>query len=328
MSRVLLSILLLLPSVLLAQTQDNSRIISVRGTVVNSDESPASNAVIELRSLQTGEIVGRAFTTNGGQFQVPNVAAGNYLISVADGTHSVEQQISVTPFQPDLRIAVPGNASVLKHGGGETVSVSTLRVPEKAKRALQSAQEALSKNNVVKAKKELERALSITPEYPEALSLRAVVHLASGDADMAIKDASQSTKLDPQNSLAYTVIGASYNALGKFVQAINPLRQALRINPSFWQSHFEMAKCLYGQGESASALKEIQMATESAPKDFAPIHLMHGAILMKLQRRLEAANEFQDYLRMDPNSPDAAKVQQALAQLSAPSGEPAPNGAR
>lgn len=310
-------VVLLLGSLSSAQDQSDFNSRTLRGTVVNSDSSPVADAMVEVRNVQSGNAVARVYTNGAGEFHVPMVTPGQYVVSVLDGTRTAQQQISFSGFEPEIKVSM-GGPNANPAGKGATVSVANLGVSEKAKRALQSAKKALSKNKLEEAASALQRALSISPQYPEALSLRAVVHLAKGDTKSALEDAHHSVDIDPSSSVAYTIMGASYNATGQFLQAVTSLQQALRIDPNFWQSHYEMAKSLYGQGKSTSALQEVEAARKDAPKEFAEIHLVRGAILMQLHRTGEAAGELQEFLKQDPNNPEAANVERTLATISQP----------
>ena len=320
-SLLLLSLLLLVGSLSSVEAQTNIEGHVLRGTVVNFDTSPVADAMVEVRNVQSGSVVARAYTTGSGEFQVPGVVPGEYVVSVVDGARTTQQQIAFSGFEPDIKISM-SEPTRTPTGKGTTVSVANLSVPEKAKRALQSAQKAISKNKLEEAASELQRALTIAPHYPEALSLRAVVYLAKGDSKAALEDAHRAVQIDPSSSLAYTILGASYNAAGDFLQATASLQQAVKIDPNFWQGHYEMAKSLYGQGKSASALQEVEAAKRNVPKDFSQIHLICGAILMQLHRTNEAAEELQQFLKEDPKNPEAANVERTLARLSQPGANP------
>lgn len=320
-SFVLLTISVSFAQTDVGQTQSVFNVRTLRGTVVNTDSSPVADAMVEIRSMESGSPVARVYTNGSGEFQVPGISPGQYVVSVEDGTRTAQQQIAFSGFEPNVKISVGGQVDT-PTGQGTTVSVANLAVPEKAKRALESAQKALSKNNLEEAASELEHALSISPHYPQALSLRAVVYLAKGDIKAAMDEAQRSVTIDPSNSLAYTILGASYNSAGQFLQAVDSLQQALRIDPNFWQSHYEMAKSLYGQGKSASALQEVEAAGKNAPKEFAQIHLVRGAILMQLHRTNEAAEELQQFLKQDPKNPEAPNVERTLAAILRPTANP------
>jgi len=328
MSRSLLLLLLLLPllggGLSLAQDEGEFKAHALRGIVVNVDAIPVSDAAVEIRNLQSGTVVARVYTNVSGEFEVSQVQPGQYVIVVTDGTRTAQQQVAFSGFEPEIKVSVPGESSQPKSKDA-TVSVANLNVPEKAKRALESAKKSISKNKLDTAASELERALTISPEYPEALSLRAVVHLATGDTKAATEDAKRSVDIDPRNSFAYTILGASYNAAGEFLKAVQTLQQAVKIDPSFWQSHYEMAKSFYSQGKAASALLELDVAGRSVPKEFAPIHLVRGAILMQLHRTSEAADEFHQFLKLDPKNPEAPKVERTLATIAQPSAKPPMN---
>jgi tetratricopeptide (TPR) repeat protein len=320
-SLLLLPLVLLIGSLSSVQAQNDINAHVLRGTVVNSDSSPVVDATVEVRNVQSGSVIARAYTTGDGDFQIPGVIPGEYVVSVVDGTKTTQQQIAFSGFEPDVKISMSDPVRT-PTGKGTTVSVANLRVPEKAKRALESAQKAISKNKLGEATSELQRALTISPQYPQALSLRAVVYLAKGDSKAALADAKRAVDIDPSSSLSNTILGASYNAAGEFVQAAASLQQAVKIDPNFWQGHYEMAKSLYGQGKSAFALQEVDAAKRNAPKDFSQIHLIRGAILMQLHRTNEAAEELQQFLKQDPKNPEAANVERTLAKLSQPGANP------
>lgn len=321
MSRLLSLLLLLLPLVgglSLAQDEGEFNAHALRGTVVNVDSSPVADAAVEVRNLQSGTVVGRVYTNVSGEFLVQQVQPGQYVIVVTDGTRTAQQQVAFSGFEPDIKVSIPGESGQPKSKDA-TVSVANLNVPEKAKRAVESARKSISKNKLDEAASELQRALTISPQYPEALLLRAVVRLATGDTKAATEDAKRSVEIDPRNSFAYTILGASYNAAGEFLQAVKTLQEAVKIDPTFWQSHYEMAKSFYSQGKPASALLEIDVAGRDAPKEFAPIHLVRGAVLVQLHRASEAAEEFREFLKLDPKNPEAANVQRTLATIAQPS---------
>ncbi|HLH08782.1 MAG TPA: tetratricopeptide repeat protein [Terriglobales bacterium] len=321
MSRLFSLVLLFLASLSFAQFQTDPNSTTVRGIVEDSDSSPASGVLIELRATRSAEVVGRAYTLTDGSFQISGLLPGQYMLTATAGTNVVEQQLSIGQNPPDLKITMSGTKS--QHAGSPTVSVTNLKVPSKARRAFDAAKQYFYNNKFKQAASELERALAIAPQFADALSLRAVLHLANGNPKMAMQDANESVEIDPKNYFGYTVLGAAYNASGQFLLAANSLQEAVRIDPTFWQSHFEMAKSLYGQRKFASALAEVDAAAQGAPKGFAQIHLVRGAILMDLHRSGEAAGELQEFLKLDPKSPEVARVQQTLAAMSQSTSQPA-----
>ena len=242
MSRLSYPFVLLLSSPMLAQFQSDLNSKSVRGTVLGDDERPVNNAVVEVRNVRNGNLIGKAFTSPSGDFQVPGVAAGRYIISVMQGSRSMQQEILVGNFEPDLKLSMPGVQASDPKARGATVSVASLGVPDKARRAYDSARKALSSNKLTEAMKDVNSALQIAPQFADALSLRAVLYLASGNPQMAVQIATESVKIDPNNCLGYTILGASYNVAGQFLKAVAPLEEALRVDPGFWQSHFEIGK--------------------------------------------------------------------------------------
>ncbi len=275
---------------------------------------PAAGAIIRLQNPNKGGMVASAQTDMAGSFVVENVEPGNYILTVEYGVQQVQDSITINPLQPPIEVRFAGNQPA---ASGSTVSAAQLQVPRKAISALQDARQALAGNHLEKAEKKLADALKIAPRFPEALTLRAALHLSGGKTDAALQDLDSAIHFDPNYPDAYFMMGATLNTLQRFKDAVRSLNLGIRLNPSAWQGHFEMGKALLGEGDALAALHELDMAVKSTPPKFAAIHLLRGVALLRLQRYNEGASELQSYLKLDPQAQDAPQVKQTLAQIQA-----------
>ncbi|HYC54512.1 MAG TPA: tetratricopeptide repeat protein [Candidatus Binatia bacterium] len=64
-----------------------------------------------------------------------------------------------------------------------------------------------------------ERALSLDPDYKDALLGKAMVHLARNEFDAAIECAKRIIELDPEDVLAYTNLSVFYQRAGRIPEA-------------------------------------------------------------------------------------------------------------
>jgi tetratricopeptide (TPR) repeat protein len=100
-----------------------------------------------------------------------------------------------------------------------------------------------------------------------------------------------------------------YNSLNDFQKAEETIRQALRLRPDSWQGRLELAKSFYGHGKLVLALCELDLANI----DFPDAHLVRGNVLMRLQRRQEALEEFGAFLREAPKDPRGEQIRRIVA---------------
>lgn len=191
----------------------------------------------------------------------------------------------------------------------KVVSATTLRVPTKAWNHLQAAQKNFSKSNLREAEQEIEQALKIDPDFPQAFTVRALLKLADQDGNGALGDAKRATSLDPNDAESYVALGTTYNYLKQFSEAQAAATKALSISPTSWHAQLELVKSVYGQGQFALALQEL----DALHKDFPDAHLIRGNALMRLHRPQEASLEFQAFLKEAPGDPRESQIQQILA---------------
>jgi tetratricopeptide (TPR) repeat protein len=288
----------------------------VRGWVVNAQGQPVADVTVEIRDLR-GLEMGGSFTNQRGAFVIDIAAEpGEYIVLAATPSQSNEERITLV--QPDLqvRIALPAAAgSCAPTLPGYSVSAAALRVPEKARKHLQSAQKEFSQGNLAAARQEIDRALQSDSRFAKAFAMRALIEVARKELRAAVQDAESAALIDPFDENAYLVLGTAHNALHEFEQAEKAEQRALSMSPNSWQAQLEMAKSLYGQDQFVLALRELDLLR----RDFPDVHLVRGNVLTRLDRRTEAAEEFSMFLKEAPDDPRSGKIRQIVAgELSSP----------
>ena len=97
----------------------------------------------------------------------------------------------------------------------------------------------------------------------------------------------------------------------EFAKAERALTQSLERNPNDPVAHHNLARVLWGQGGAQNAervLNELGAAIQLDPKMAAPWKDA-GMIFYELRDAGKAAKAFERYLQLEPNAPDAAKLQ-------------------
>jgi len=287
---------------------------TITGSLLTIDGRPIINAEIELQYVNTGAVVASTYSKTNGSFGFYNVPLGQFEVVANRGVDQAHERIRVdhSPNQVTLRMA-GGQA---EPGAGATVSDAALRIPDKARNEFQKACNAFQKSKYDEAEKHTMKALSIVPNYAQALTLRGLLKMNKKDIQGGEQDFQAAIHSDPNYALAYFAMGSAYNGSGRFKDAQQTLQEGLRIDPASWQGYFELSRSLMGQGDFRNALKYVVKA-ESFGAAYPPIHLVKAHALLGLKDFDEAASEFERYLSADSKGPAADEARRALDQAKA-----------
>ena len=284
------------------------RSASIEGTVKNVKGDLLTDVRVDLHDISGGKIIASAYTSSGGTFQFDSVPDGSYEVVAVSGTNETSERINVGSFSSSVSLRLPVNG-VPHDVAGNTVSVSQYKVPAKAREEFLKSQEASRRSKPEEAARHLARALEIDPDFSDALTMRAIGSL-NGNLLAAIADLEHAVKIDGNNSLALTVLGAAMNAQGKFDQALLYLQRSETLAPDRWQTFFELAKTNIGKNEYAASLRYLDKTVSMLAQDYSPIHLLRGQALFSMRRYAEAAGELDAYLQREPNSPGAGAARE------------------
>jgi thioredoxin-like negative regulator of GroEL len=288
---------------------------TLSGSVRTIDGRPVPNARIEVRDLGTLQVVASGYTLPGGAFEFSSLPSGRYEVVASAGLQEARERVDLMGmYNVDLRI---GDVAQRDGGGGSTVSVAQLKIPDKARKALHKAEQALQNHQLEEARKQIDKALQVAPKYSAALTMRGILDLSENRLQQAQTACEQAIRSDSNYAMAYVVLGATYNVLDRFEDALRTLNQGLALSPNSWQGHFEMAKALLGKAQYAESLRQINRAAQLVPASYAPVHLVRAHALLGLKNYPQAIAELEQYLGGAPDGADAASARQTLDQVRA-----------
>lgn len=286
---------------------------SVSGTVYSSDGAPVGGVHVELRDGTTSVLVNSTYSQPNGSFELYNIPRGSYEL-VAQ-SHGSEARLPVSVHSSVLNVDLSLDGHNQSNGRGATVSVAELRVPQKARDAYAKAQQAFMKSNFPEAEKHVMKALTVCPQYAQALTLRALLELQKHNEKDGEQDLEQAIVNDPSYGTAYLALGAVYNSQGRFDDAMRAAEHGVRITPNSWQGYFELAKACVGKGMYARGLQLAKKAESLGASGFAGIHLVKAYALIPLKLYKDAKLELQAFLLHNPTGRNAETAQRMLAQL-------------
>jgi tetratricopeptide (TPR) repeat protein len=222
------------------------------------------------------------------------------------------------------KTTMPARGPALQQQQQTLVSTNELEAPREAQNALHQGREALDLHRYAEARRHIARALEIYPKYALALELRGMLNMREGQLDQACSDFEQAIEYDPNLGAAYLSLGAAYNRLEHFEQAVVPLTRAAMMLPNFWMVHYEMALAYLGSGKYEAALEAISRAVEkdpAEPENRSSVFYAKARVLLELKDNRGAQAAFEQSIQQDPTGHFAQLSQERLERLSARAGE-------
>src|ERR1700728_1962106 len=118
--------------------------------------------------------------------------------------------------------------------------------------------------------------------------------------------AAVSTALPPANpqAVAKMVQGAQAAKDGARDRAIALLREAIGLDRTLWEAHYDLGVVLAGAGDLAGAEDELRAASKLAP-DAEEVAIALGELRRRRGENKEAADALGDFLQDHPNATEA-----------------------
>ena len=130
-----------------------------------------------------------------------------------------------------------------------------------------------------------------------------------------IKILNEAVKKDPRNIDAWIKLGNTMMDTSRFNEAIDAYQKALGIDPKNIDVRVDMGTCYRNAGRPDMAVKEYKQALEINPKHLNGRKNLGVVLAYDLHDNKQAAKEFEKYLEIAPNAPDAAQIRQEIQKL-------------
>jgi len=183
------------------------------------------------------------------------------------------------------------------------------------------------------ARDEVDKALALDKQNPEAYWQKGVLERMQGAVDDAVKDERHALALRPSRYEAHATLAECYEdknddptALAEWARAVagddaSKSPDGTVLHP-FWR--YRYGKLLLLHGQAGAAIAQLLPATASAEKDPGPkpgwlslLEFQTAEALRQSGRRADALEHYRRFLELAPvNSPDRLDAQRYVAQLS------------
>ena len=211
---------------------------------------------------------------------------------------------------------VPGdNTPHASPPAGFVINARDAAVPEKARKEFEKGRQSLLAGMDLHASVDhLLRATKIYPQFSQAYVLLGMAYMQTNDPIDARSSLQKAVELNPKLAAAHFTLGMVLNGEKDYAAAEKTLTQGLELNSESADGHYELARTYWALGRWQDAEPHVRKAAALNP-GLAPVHVLLGNISLRKNDPAGALKEFQEYLRLDPNGPFAPGTRTMVDKL-------------
>ncbi len=285
---------LIIPAAAAAQTA-----VRQAGRVLDQDDNPIEGAKVVATDMRTNRSQ-ETTTDKNGRFTFRRLFEGRYVFTVTkEGYigHNAEIQLMPSNTMPLIMHLLPDP------GAGKPTNEDFAR-----------AAEMLQNRQYAEAREIFIRFIDAFPELAAAWFNLGICSYALQDFPGAAEAFDETIKLEPQNTNAMIFSAQAHTQLREVPAAIELYEKYLQLKADDLEIWHTVGQLYNFQGNREKALEAFDKALELNP-DYADSHIMKGFTLVELQRPDEAILHLEKYLELMPDSTEAGKVREGLAQI-------------
>jgi cytochrome c-type biogenesis protein CcmH/NrfG len=125
----------------------------------------------------------------------------------------------------------------------------------------------------------------------------------------------QTAQQSPKNAAAWVALGNALMDAGRYGEAVDAYGKALALDPKNVDVRVDMGTCLKNSGKPQKAVEEYRRALQINPNHVYAHRNMAVALAFDLHDKKAGAREFEKYLELAPNAPDAPEIRKTVQQL-------------
>lgn len=251
-------------------------------------------------------------------FKVPE---GQYKITITTGSGHVEiRTIEVRESFANENYEIPIKIEMTDTGASagqpaETPAASAppAGVSPKAVEEVQKANEA--KSNSKKAREHFERALAISPDYPEALDGLGKIDFQEKQVAKAIERFQKAETINPDFYPPHVDLGGAYLVTGDYERALAENAKAVEMRADDSVAQSQLGQSLFRLNRYDEALKHLEIAKQIDPASYTLPGLYMAQIHQARGENAAALAEYKEFLKLHPNHEFTGSIQNEIIFL-------------
>jgi len=300
--------------------------------VLSNDRSAGPYLLVRLIQGSSDFMVGTSYTDDRGEVDFGGVPVGDYHVEVSgDGIQTTESDV----FEVDNRkttqaqyvtvrqVDDAGPKPVSTHSS--MVSAADLKVPPKASKELDKANEAMASQDWKKAKEHIDKALALYPNYATAYNNLGVLYAKTNDLPNEEQALKKAVSLDEHFAPALLNYAKLSIRQKNFPLAESLLQKEVASDPGNPEGLLLLADAEYMNRHFDAAITTANQAHSASAEHASFVHYIAARAYQQENRQQQALAEFQLFLKEEPKGPradhvrgDIVKIQQATQAKASP----------
>jgi len=309
----------------------------IRGKVRNSDGAAMPRVTVELQT-GNGAAISQTVTNNEGDFAFAGLIETSYgLVISAPDYKPVNERVDFFNRAGDR----PGETRTVEislvssNGDRRTARLGTTfvqNVPKEARAAFERALRLLRETNTSAAITALDEAIRSFPGYFDAHFVLGKEFMKAGKYSEAIAQLDEARRINPRDDRTYELFGLVLMQQKKYAVAAAVFAEASRLNALEPQYPLMRGIALIEHASSISpgtsksaaaerisilvdAEKNLTRAYELSNRKLSTVHLQLARVYEKQGNLPRAAGELEQYLKENPDSPNAEAIRDGIKKL-------------
>ena len=296
--------------------------VNVRGQIYAPNGAPMQGNTRFRLSGEEGQRPPEVFDTDSkGSFMLYNMKQGaSYTLVVdSDGRNwaTTTERFYVLGIRPFVTIHLRPLEIPPPSAGSVSVAELSHQVPRAARHEYGVAVEQLTAGDLERARKSLQKAIDLYPEFVEARSELAVLHMREGDNAGAEALLRRALEIDNAAVRATLNLGLCLYRQRRYAEALPFLERGVQLQPVNGLAHLLLGLTLVMAGDDARAEPVLLRAYEQGGKACARAQYYLSRLYARQKNYARAAAALETYLRDLPDEPDAEALRATLTKLRA-----------
>lgn len=293
---------------------------TIKGTVHLGDGASINGHAFRVKLESPDQPSRQTNTDPDGSFIFSSVPPGNWTV-VVEGTAEYESAREPSPI--DRAAGGPVNVVAIFVKRKISSDPAFAGVPRPALEAYSKGMDALGKKDDKKALENFNRAISIYPDFPQALTEVGAIYLRQKEYDKAAEVLKKAVSLKADSFDAHYNYASALFAKKDLAGAEPEYRAAIKLRESSALAHFYLGWLVLQQKKYDEARAEFEKAINLPNGDgLWQAHRFLGGLYMSVPpiNPTRAADELEKYLQLQPNATDAQKTKDTIKDLRAKAG--------
>jgi tetratricopeptide (TPR) repeat protein len=292
--------------------------------VLTNDRNAGPFLQVRLMQGSSDEVISTSYTNDIGQSDFIGVPIGDYHVRVSgDGIETTDsatfevdnRKVTQSEYVTVRQLTDSGPKPVSAHS--TMVSAADLNVPQKARKEVDKANEAMAEQNWKKALEHLNKALLIAPQYATAYNNLGVLYAKTNDLPHEEEALKKAIAVDDHFAAAFVNYGKLCLQQKNFPQAETLLQKAVSVEPNSPENLMLLADAQYMNRHFDAAISSSRQAHSAGRDHPSFVHYIAARSYQQEGRQQDALVEFRLFLAEEPKGPRADHVRGDIAKIEA-----------